>query len=154
MNKIKATLLFSLLLFVSTLNAQDTIKKEAGYKFTPVIEIPATPIKDQYKSGTCWAYSSLSFIESEMIRMGIPETDLSEMFVVWNCYSQKAEKYVRMHGNTNFGGGGAFHDATWVIRNFGMVPESAYNGLNIGEKKPMHGEMDEVLKSFVDGERV
>ena len=71
MNKIEAALLFGLLLFISNVHAQDTIKKEIGYKFTPVIEIPATPIKDQYKSGTCWAYSSLSFIESEMIRMGI-----------------------------------------------------------------------------------
>jgi bleomycin hydrolase len=151
MNKIRTGLVFGLFLFASTLNAQDTIKKEIGYQFTPIIEITATPIKDQYKSGTCWAYSSLSFLESEMIRMGKPETDLSEMFVVWKCYSEKAQKYVRMHGSTNFGGGGAFHDATWVIRNFGMVPESAFSGLNMGEKKPVHGEMDQVLKSFVDG---
>jgi bleomycin hydrolase len=151
MKKFELGLIFGIFLFPVTLNAQDSIKKESGYQFTPLIEIPATPIKDQYKSGTCWAYSSLSFFESELIRMGKPEMDLSEMFVVWNCYSQKAEKYVRMHGNINFGGGGAFHDATWVIRNFGMVPDSVFSGLNMGEKKPVHGEMDEVLKSFVEG---
>lgn len=151
MRKISAGLIIGIFLFSTILRAQDSIKKESGYKFSPLIEIPATPIKDQYKSGTCWAYSSLSFIESEMLRTGKPETDLSEMFVVWNCYAQKAEKYVRMHGNINFGGGGAFHDATWVIRNIGMVPESVFSGLNIGEKKPVHGEMDEVLKSFVEG---
>jgi bleomycin hydrolase len=151
MNKILASLVFGLIIYTSGLYGQDTIKKESGYIFTPGIEIPATSIKDQYKSGTCWSYSSLSFLESELLRKGKPETDLSEMFVVWNCYKQKAEKYVRMHGNTNFSGGGAFHDATWVIRNFGMVPESAYSGLNMGEKKPVHGEMDVVLKSFVEG---
>lgn len=151
MNKIGVSLIVSLFLCVISLKAQDTLKKEPGYQFTPLIEIPATSIKDQYKSGTCWSYSSLSFIESEMIRMGKPNTDLSEMFIVWNCYAEKAKKYVRMHGNTNFGSGGAFHDAMWVIRNYGMLPDSVYNGLTIGEKKPIHGEMDEVLKAFVDG---
>jgi bleomycin hydrolase len=151
MNKIRASLLLGLFISVIALNAQDTVSIESGYKFTQIIEIPSTPIKDQYKSGTCWAYASLSFLESELIRKGKPETDLSEMFVVWNCYKHKAEKYVRMHGNLNFGSGGAFHDALWVIKNFGMVPESAYSGLNMGEKKPVHSQMDEVLKSFVDG---
>jgi bleomycin hydrolase len=151
MSKIGVSLIFGFFISVIALNAQDTISKESGYMFTPLIEIPSTPIKDQYKSGTCWAYASLSFLESELIRKGKPETDLSEMFVVWYCYELKAEKYIRMHGNINFGSGGAFHDATWVIKNFGMVPESAYSGFNMGEKKPVHGEMDEVLKSFVDG---
>jgi bleomycin hydrolase len=84
------------------------------------------------------------------MRMGKPEMDLSEMFVVWHCYSRKAEKYVRMHGHTNFGPGGAFHDVTWVLKNFGMVPQSAYSGLTIEEDKPVHSEMDEVLKSHVE----
>jgi len=119
--------------------------------FTDIITLPTTPVKDQHRSGTCWSFSGLSFIESEMIRKGLPETDLSEMFVVWNSYYAKADKYVRMHGNTNFGSGGAFHDVTWTLKNFGMVPESAFSGLNIGEKKPVHGEMDTALKAFLDG---
>lgn len=120
------------------------------YEFTPIIEVPATPIKDQHKSGTCWSFSSLSFLESELLRKGKPEIDLSEMFVVSKCYSAKAEKYVRMHGEMNFGSGGAFHDVTWVLEKYGLMPESAYDGLNIGEDKPVHNEMDEVLKSYVD----
>ena len=122
-----------------------------GYQFTPVIEIPATSIKDQNRSGTCWSFSSLSFLESELLRMGKPEMDLSEMFVVSKCYSAKADKYVRMHGNTNFGSGGAFHDAIWVLKTYGMVPEEAFDGLQIGEDKPVHNEMDEVLKDYIDG---
>ncbi|MDA3928474.1 MAG: aminopeptidase [Prolixibacteraceae bacterium] len=142
------------LLFILNSNAiaQESDKDSVeGYQFTPVIEIPATSIKDQHRSGTCWSFSSLSFIESELIRMGKPALDLSEMFVVSHCYERKADKYVRMHGSTNFGAGGAFHDATWVIKNYGMVPESVYDGLTIGEDKPVHGEMDNALKGFVDG---
>lgn len=138
-------------LLLSYASAQDEVTdSNKGYIFTPVIEIPATDVKDQHRSGTCWSFSGLSFIESEMIRMGKPEVDLSEMFVVWHCYSKKAEKYVRMHGNTNFGPGGAFHDVTWVMKNYGMVPQAAFTGLAIEEDKPVHNEMDEVLKSHVE----
>jgi bleomycin hydrolase len=153
MKKINLSLLALCVLSTAVLQAQDTIVKpdSLGYKFTDMVILPNTPVKDQDRSGTCWSYSGLSFIESEMIRQGVPATDLSEMFVVWNCYDKKADKYIRMHGNTNFGGGGAFHDVTLVIKNFGMVPESVYSGLNIGEKKPVHGEMDTALKAYLDG---
>ncbi|MCF8358680.1 MAG: C1 family peptidase [Prolixibacteraceae bacterium] len=142
----------TLLLTVGFLSAQVSGEDfKTGYEFTEVIEIPSTPVKDQHRSGTCWSFATNSFIESEMIRLGKPEVDLSEMFVVWHCYSAKADKYVRMHGNTNFAAGGAFHDAMWVLDKYGMVPEQAYNGLAIGEDKPVHSEMDEVLKAHVEG---
>ncbi|MCF8361092.1 MAG: aminopeptidase [Prolixibacteraceae bacterium] len=151
MVKYYLSLLLTFFLFVNFASAQnDGNKTDKGYIFTPVIEIPATDVKDQHRSGTCWSYSGLSFIESEMMRMGKPEVDLSEMFVVWHCYSKKAEKYVRMHGKTNFGPGGAFHDVTWVMNNYGMVPQSAFTGLAIEEDKPVHSEMDDVLKSHVE----
>ncbi len=79
------------------------------------------------------------------------EFDLSEMFVVRASYSGKAENYVRMHGHTNFAGGGAFNDVTWTLSNFGIVPEEVYSGLSYGEEKHVHGELDQVLKSYVDG---
>lgn len=113
-------------------------------------KLPATSVKNQYRSGTCWSFSGLSFMESELLRMGKGEYDLSEMFVVRNVYSDKAEKYVRLHGNLNFGSGGAFHDVTYVMKNYGLVPEEAYTGLQYGEKKHVHMEMDAVLKSFVE----
>jgi bleomycin hydrolase len=151
MRKFVFLLIFLFLAHV-VLVAQDSIlKSNGGYQFTLVKELPHTPIRDQHRSGTCWSYASVSFFESELMRMGKPETDLSEMFIVWKTYAYKAERYVRMHGNTTFSGGGAFHDATWVLKKFGMVPESVYSGLVIGEDKPVHGEMDDVLKSVVDG---
>lgn len=125
-------------------------KKNEGYVFEDKIVLPVTPVKDQYRSGTCWSFSGLSFLESEMLRLGKPEVDLSEMFIVWYTYSEKAKKHVRLHGNLNFAAGGAFHDVTNMIKKFGIVPESVYDGLKYGEEKHVHGEMDELLKKSVD----
>ncbi|HCE58607.1 MAG TPA: aminopeptidase [Prolixibacteraceae bacterium] len=125
-------------------------KTPVGYVFEDEIVLPVTPVKDQYRTGTCWSFSTLSFFESEMIRLGKPEVDLSEMFVVRNTYSDKAKRYVRLHGEGSFSAGGAFHDAKNVIVNYGIVPEQVYNGLNYGETKHVHGEMDNTLKQQVD----
>jgi len=83
--------------------------------------------------------------------MGKEEIDFSEMFVVNHCYRDKADRYVRMQGNLNFGGGGAFHDVIYVLKNYGLVPETEYPGLNYGTDKHIHGEMDEVLTKFIKG---
>jgi len=124
---------------------------QTGYEFTDLIKLKTTSVKDQYGSGTCWSFSAMSFIESEMIRMGAKDMpDLSEMYAVRYCYSDKATKYIRLGGNLNFGGGGAFHDVMYVLENYGLVPEDAYTGLNYGLKKHYHSEMDAVLKAYVE----
>lgn len=124
--------------------------KVEGYVFTPVKELQATSVKDQNRSGTCWAFSGESFLESEMIRMGKDPVDLSEMFVVYHTYADKSRKFVRMHGYLNYGAGGAFHDVSYVLGKYGVVPESVYNGMNYGEEKPVQGEMDAMLKAQVE----
>ncbi|MFP4604221.1 MAG: aminopeptidase C [Bacteroidales bacterium] len=142
------TLLFLITLLITAPSfAQD---EETGYEFTTVEELPATSVKNQYRSGTCWSFSGISLLESEMIRMGKEAVDLSEMWIVRNAYSDKAEKYVRFHGHLNFAGGGAFHDVTNMIKEYGIVPESVYDGLEYGEDKHVHGEFDAVLKGYVD----
>ncbi|HSO87522.1 MAG TPA: C1 family peptidase [Draconibacterium sp.] len=128
----------------------DSDKPSVGYVFEDEILLPATPVKDQYRTGTCWSFSGLSFLESEMLRLGKPEVDLSEMFVVRLTYSEKAQKYIRLHGDQNFSAGGAFHDVTNMIKKYGIVPESVYRGLEYGETKHVHGEMDNLLKQQVE----
>ncbi len=151
MRKISFSLVLVMLVLFSlgAVAQNDTTKKE-GYEFTIVKELPATSVKNQYRSGTCWSYSSLSFLEAELLRIGKGEYDLSEMFIVWNTYKDKAEKYVRFHGNINFGGGGAFHDVLYVLDTYGMVPEEVYSSNVIDEKGPVHGELDGVAKAYVD----
>ena len=72
------------------------------------------------------------------------------MFIARNAYLEKAITYVRMHGNFNFSAGGAFHDIPHIIKKYGIVPEEIYNGLNYGEDKHNHAEMDAILKAAVD----
>jgi bleomycin hydrolase len=147
MYNLRNLILAGMLLASLTISAQEKKEeeKELGYQFTAVKEIPCTPVKDQYRSGTCWSFSGLGFLEAEMLRLGKPTVDLSEMFVVHHCYSDKATKYVRLHGSLNFGAGGAFHDVTNVVKKYGIVPEEVYKGLNYGEEKHVHGELDRVL---------
>ncbi len=127
------------------------ISAQTAYEFKEVKTLKATSVKNQYRSGTCWSFSGIAFFESELLRMGKGEYDLSEMFVVRNSYAEKAKKYIRMHGNLNFGGGGAFNDVTSVMDNMGMVPEEVYKGLEYGTDGHVHGELDKVLKSYIDG---
>jgi bleomycin hydrolase len=141
----------SLLLFGAQISAQEeTEKKEEAYVFTMGKEIPVTPVKDQYRSGTCWSFSGIAFIEAELMRMGKGEYDLSDMYAVRKAYEEKGEKYVRMQGNTNFSSGGVFHDVANVIRKYGIIPEEFYTGLNYGEENHIHGEIDATLKAFLD----
>ncbi|MCG8476438.1 MAG: C1 family peptidase [Cytophagales bacterium] len=124
-------------------------KKNGAYTFTVEKVNDAHAVQNQNRTGTCWSFSSLSFFESELIRMGKKDYSLSEMFVVHHTYEDKADRYVRLNGHLNFSAGGAFHDVAYVIKNYGMVPEEIYGGLNYGFDSHNHGEMDEVLLGMV-----
>ncbi len=141
-----------LFLIAATVNAQEVRKnkKGGGFDFTIEKEIPTTDVKNQYKSGTCWCFSSESFLETELIRMGKGKVNLSEMFVVRNAYEMKAKQYMRMMGKINFGEGGAFHDVMNIIREKGIVPFEAYSGMPQGETKPEHGEISAVLTAYLE----
>jgi bleomycin hydrolase len=144
--------LFAILLLNFTVKSQDESeeKKEDVYQFTIEKEIQVTDVRNQYRAGTCWSYSGLSFLEAELIRMGKGEHNLSKMWIVRYTYLEKAIKYVRMHGSLNFSGGGAFHDVFNMIDKYGIVPEESYLGLEYGEEKHVHGELDNILKAYVD----
>ena len=124
--------------------------KAPEYEFTVVKENPVTSIKNQYRSGTCWCYSALSFIESEILRTKGQEVDLSEMFVVGKSYRDRAVKYVRLDGHLNFAAGSSFGDVLHVIDDYGIVPQEAYSGFNYGTEMPEQSELDAVLKAYVD----
>ncbi len=143
-------LLFTILFMGSSLYAQNAQPSSPeGFQFTTIKENPITSIKNQASSGTCWCFSGLALIESELLRTGKGTYDLSEMFIVHKNYQDKAIKYVRMHGKNNFGGGGAFADVLEAIRDYGIVPESSQSGLNYGETSHKHSEMDDLLESYV-----
>ncbi len=132
------------------IHAQENTDSVEGFVFTDEISIPVTSVKDQNKSGTCWCFSGTSFFENEIRKAGGDSLDLSEMFTVRHCYADKADRYVRMYGGTHFAAGGSILDVPYVWERYGAVPEEVYSGLNYGEDKHVHEELDGVLKAYLD----
>lgn len=124
------------------------------YEFVTVKANPITSIKNQNRSGTCWAFSTIGFVESEVIRInGLSEDqypDFSEMFVVSHSYMDRAKKYIMVDGNLGFSAGSEGDDVLHVIADYGLVPQDAMPGLNYGTELPVHGELDAILKGYVE----
>lgn len=125
--------------------AADTVK----FEFTDIITVPTTSVKDQNKSGTCWCFAGTSFFEDEIVRKGGDSLDISEMFTVRKCYEDKAERFIRLYGETNFAAGGSILDVPYVWERYGAVPEEVYSGLQYGEDKHVHGELDAALSAYL-----
>ena len=139
--RITATLFFSL--FFILLSAQDSLV------FNNLINISCLPVESQGRTGTCWSYATASFLESELIRKGKSDIDLSEMFVARNVYIEKASNYVRRHGKTNFGEGSLSHDLINTINKYGLMPNSAFDGLVTNSEKHDHSELASILKAYL-----
>jgi bleomycin hydrolase len=143
-------LAFSFLSAQGTFAAPGKKAEKPVYAFKTVLEVPRTPVKNQYHTGTCWCFATVSFLESELLRLGRGEFDLSEMSIVRRTYPKKALNYVQMHGNAVHQQGGQAHDVIDRVRDSGILPEAVYSGMNIGEKRHNHGEMFAVLQAMVD----
>lgn len=150
LHRFASKLLLAALLVTNVLSAQELPPQLNGFTFTPLKQVGVTPVSNQNKSGTCWVYSTNSFMESELIRMGKPKLDLSEMFVVRAGYLERAENYVRRQGAAAFGQGAENHDVWNIVKEYGIVPQSVYSGFPQGQDKPVHGEMEAVLKAILD----
>lgn len=149
--KIKSIILAAAaLMAASSAYAQFSVLGGPKYEFTTIKELPTTSIKNQFRSGTCWCYAALSFVESEILREKGDSLDLSEMFVVGKSYRDRAVKYVRLDGHLNFGAGSSFGDVLHVIEDYGIVPQEAMPGMNYGTEMPEQAELDAALKGYVE----
>lgn len=140
------------LAFMSSAVAQEQPQeeKQEGYIFTTVKENPITSIKNQSRAGTCWCYSSLAFLESELLRMGKGEYDFSEMYLVYNTYMDRADATVRTHGDVSFSQGGSFYDVIYGMQKFGLIPEELMRpGVMYGDSLSNHNELSAVTESYV-----
>lgn len=129
-------------------NASDSSK--AKFKFKEVLGLANTSVKNQASSGTCWSYSTNSFLESEMLRAGRKPVELAQIFSARNVYADKADNYIRLHGAVSWGDGGACHDVINMYAKYGALPQSVYTGLQYGTSKNKFAEMQEVLKAMLD----
>lgn len=138
----------SLILIVTLVCAITSFGQEEKEVFTIEKEIKHLPVINQGNTGTCWSFATTSFLESEIIRKGFTETDLSEMYFVYYTYLNKAENYLMYYGETNFGQGGQAHDVFDVLREKGMVTYNDFPGVKV-DGKYKHGELARELKTEI-----
>jgi hypothetical protein len=125
-----------------------SVSKEEGYKFTPVVELKASPVKNQSATGTCWDFATTSFIESELLRKGKGEYDLSEMWIVRYNYVDRLKDNFLVQGKGNLGQGGVSHDWMVEFTKNGIVPEEVYSGLNYGLPYHDHNELNTFVNAI------
>jgi bleomycin hydrolase len=131
------------------LTAQEK-QENKDYNFEITKELPHTVVKNQGNSGTCWSYATISFLESEILRLKNDTVDLSEMFYVYHAYIDKARRFIMRHGLANFSQGGQAHDVTNIIKEIGLMPESAYAGKAYEGKYQNHSEMVALMTGMLD----
>jgi bleomycin hydrolase len=136
---------------VNSLKTNQTATSKEKFKFTDVINIENTSIKNQGSSGTCWSYSTTSFLESEMIKAGKKPVNLSELYTARCAYVEKGKNYVRMHGALSLGDGGELHDVINMYRQYGALPYEQYTGLNYGTNINKLGEMGAMTEGILKG---
>lgn len=141
----KAILVFlGIIIYIHTSHGQNS------YNFTEVIDLETTSVISQGRTGTCWSFSSTSFLESEIIRLTGQQIDLSEMYTVRKTYLKKAENFVMRQGKAQFSEGGLAHDVLNSLTEFGLVPNAAYSGLMDNESNHNHAELSAVLKRMLE----
>ena len=140
----------NLFLFFGAVLISFFLTAQENYKFTDEIDIETTPVISQGRTGTCWSFSTSSFIESEIIRLTGKNVNISEMYNVRNTYPVKADNYVMRQGKAQFSEGGLAHDVFNSVRDFGLVPVDAYSGLFGDQENHNHAEMVTVLTSMLD----
>jgi aminopeptidase C len=129
-------------------SATASAKSEEGFRFTPIVEIKATPVKNQSRTGTCWSFATTSFIESELLRMNKGEYDLSEMYIVRYNYADRLKDNFIQQGKGNLEEGGVGHD--WIaeyVKN-GIVPDEVYTGLNYSIPNHNHSELNTFINAI------
>lgn len=139
--KLLVLLLGVMFVFTSNVLAEKEGEKEA---FTIEKELKHTPVISQGRTGTCWSFATTSFFESEIMRQGFPETNLSEMFFVHYNYKNKALQYLFYHGNNNFGEGSLSHDVVKILSEQGVASYESFPGIKKDEKYNHSSLVDEL----------
>lgn len=134
-------------IFFSTIGANSLAQN--GEEFSNIIELKHTKIKNQGITGTCWAFATMSFLESEILRINNKKVNLSEMYIVHYVFQQKMEDYVRFHGHINFTQGGQAHDVLNVMRTEGLVLQEHLDGKVTEQGYYNHNQLEKELETIV-----
>jgi bleomycin hydrolase len=138
-----------LLLLVTCIPLCNT-SAQVAVRMAPLKEVSHTPVKNQALTGTCWSFSMISLIESQSIKKGLGELDISEMFIVRSIYREKAKNYILRQGAAQFGEGGLGHDVINAVAKYGAMPETVYSGLPLNQEGHNHQALAGELKNYLD----
>jgi bleomycin hydrolase len=139
-----------LIFFVISFLSIPLVEAQDQYIFTTEVNAEATSVKDQKLSGTCWSFSTNSFLESEMIRMGKRPVELADLFTARNAYVEKGFNFVRMHGAVNLGDGGTSHDVINMYSKYGALPKEVYDGNGYGTLLNSPDRLNKVTRSILE----
>ena len=152
MRKLRLIGLLGLIGLMSPICAEEQADSIEGWQFTTIDSVGITPVKDQNRSGTCWCFSTLGFLESEILRTKGIELDLSEMFIVSHNMLDRATYFVRQYGEgSQYAPGGSAYDVIYCMEHYGLVPQDAMPGIRYGDTLPNHTEVDAICKGFLNG---
>jgi aminopeptidase C len=136
----------------STKVSKDSVE---GWQFTTIDSIAITPVKNQNRSSTCWAFSTLGFLESEILRIKGKELDFSPMYVVSKTMLDRATYCVRLYNEPKFAPGGSAYDVLYCMDHYGLVPREVMPGIRYGwtdaDTLPVHNELDRVAAGYLKG---
>ena len=107
------------------------------------------PPVSQGISGMCWCFSATSYFESEIYRLSNRTIKLSELYTVYWEYVEKARRYVRERGTSEFGQGSEANAVTRIWKMYGVVPADAYTGLLNGRKYHDHDPMFAEMQAYL-----
>ncbi|MGB0882842.1 MAG: C1 family peptidase [Vicingaceae bacterium] len=146
----RKSILIALIFGASSIFAQEQDSTATDtLAFTKIVQWDANPVESQGQTGTCWSFSTASFLESEIIRMGKGAHNLSEIFVARQVYIRKAENFVGRHGKAQFGEGSLGHDLLNAVDKYGIVPTEVFDGLQLNSEKHNHAELANILEAFL-----
>ena len=146
----KKSILIALIFGASSIFAQEQDSTATDtLSFTKIVQWDANPVESQGQTGTCWSFSTASFLESEIIRMDKGAHNLSEIFVARQVYIRKAENFVGRHGKAQFGEGSLGHDLLNAVDRHGIVPTEVFDGLQLNSEKHNHAELANILEAFL-----
>ena len=144
--------LIGLIGLISPVCAEEQADSIEGWQFTTIDSVGITPVKDQNRSGTCWCFSTIGFLESEILRTKGIELDLSEMFIVNHNMLDRATYFVRQYGEgSQYAPGGSAYDVLYCMEHYGLVTQDAMPGIRYGDTLPNHTEVDAICKGFLSG---
>ena len=114
----------------------------------------SNPTESQGNAGTCWDFSTTSFYESEIFRTSGRKVEISEIYSAYWEYVEKARRFIERRGDSNFDEGSEGNAVARIMKKYGAVPQSVYNGLIDGRQFHSHAKMFEEMNTFLQSLKI